>query len=240
MRRGSALLPTLLLCLASGCATQSEDQRSEPAVERDYEAQEQPAALEAVAPAESEDVPRTLAELERERASNNARLRELGVELPVAQPELADEAATKSADPGGGDGAGGHPAPSVAPAPNEPGKKPSTMPRRDKSSEKKGEKRGDKKDKAAGGATPQDDAELDWDGARPEEAKVAPPSSTHELDAAARCQQVCDLAAISCGLGDEICELANRHPGDHDYASACERANLDCEAAKEACDACAQ
>lgn len=234
MRRGSAALPTLLLLLASGCATQSEDQRSEPATERDYEAQEEPAAVEAVAPAESEDVPRTLAELERERASNNARLRELGVELPVAQAEVADEAATTSADPGVG-GADRHPAPSVAPAPNEPGKKPSTTPRRDK-----GEKRGDKKDKAAGGAKPQDDAALDWDGARPEEAKAAPPSSTHELDAATRCQQVCDLAAISCGLGDEICELADRHPGEHDYASACERANLDCEAAKEACDACAQ
>lgn len=237
MRRGSAALPTLLLLLASGCATQSEDQRSEPA-DRDYEARDEPTAMEAAASADSEAAPRSLAELERARASNNARLRELGVALPVVEAELEDQTATasKAAEPGGASGAGGLP-PSVAPAPDEPSKRPSKT----QSSEKKEEKRRDKKDKAAGAIKPTDDAELDWDARpRPEEAKAAPPSSTHELDPATRCQQVCDLAAISCGLGDEICELADRHRDEQDYTSACERANLDCEAAKEACDACAQ
>ena len=234
MTRRSAVLPTLLLVLANGCATQSEDQRSEPAVERDYEERDEPAAPEAVAPADNEDAPRSLAELERERASNNARLRELGVALPFEQPvaeaEIADEAAGKSKEAGGG-GGDRNATPSVSPAPAGQAKQPSKTPRDGK---------GDKKDKTTAGAKPQDDAALDLDGMRPDEAKAAPPSPTNDLDPATRCQQVCDLAAISCGLGDEICELADRHPDEHDYASACERANLDCEAAKEACDACAQ
>jgi hypothetical protein len=239
MTRRSAVLPAVLLVLASGCATQPEDaQHSEPAGERELEEPGVEPTAEAIAPAEDE-APRGLAELERELASNNARLRELGVELPReqqdAQAEIGGEGGGTAKQASGGDS---NATPSVSPAPA--GKAITSKPDAAQKGTKK--PRRDAKDKT-GGTKPQD-AELDTldmdDGVRPEEAKAAPPSPTNDLDPVMRCQQVCDLAAISCGLGDEICELADRHPGESDYASACERANVDCEAAKEACDACAQ
>jgi hypothetical protein len=77
----------------------------------------------------------------------------------------------------------------------------------------------------------------------PKPAKASPaPTGVPDPDSGAvgRCQQICDLSGISCTLGDQICELAQRHPEEDDYVAACERAVADCDAAKEACDVCVE
>ncbi|HLT38973.1 MAG TPA: hypothetical protein VK034_21965 [Enhygromyxa sp.] len=229
-----------LVVLASGCAAQHEESRNEaaPAAKPEYDAplEEQVAAEPAAEPADDAEAgPRSLADIERELAANNAKLIDLGVELPGSRP----------ADPKGGDTTGtkstvtGTTGRSVSPspAPDKPSTKPSGKP-----GKLEGEAKPSKRDKAGGKSKSKDelDSEL-GDGARPDAAKSAPRSPNDGgLDAAARCQLVCDLAAISCGLGDQICELADRHPDDPEYASACERANADCDAAKGACDACVE
>jgi hypothetical protein len=230
MRR-SAALTACLLGLVSGCAAQYEEaSRNEaPPASAELEFAEpmqdvEAAPEEAPAAGALEEAPASFEDLQRELASNNAKLRALGVALPVEQPDPAKSKETS------GSGVGG----TISPVPGgQPSAKPS-----------KAEREPDEKprrDKDKGGAKPKDDSKLDLDdGVRPEEAKAAPLSPNHELDPEARCQQVCDLSAISCGLGDQICELADRHPDELDYVSACERANADCEAAKEACDACVE
>lgn len=238
-----AAAAALVLALASGCAAQHEEaSRNEaaPATEREYEApaEEQLAPGPTGSADDVQQAPRSLAEIELELATNNAKLRELGVELPsTAMPAEAlgdvrsgDATGTKTTTTGE---AGRKTSPSTAPPPGaQPSPKPSNFDR---------ESKPPKRDK--GGGKAKDDAErgLAGGGERPDQAKAAPLSPADEgLDAAARCQQVCDLAAISCDLGDQICELADRHPDEPEYASACERANTDCEAAKEACDACVE
>lgn len=227
----SVALAGSLLVLASGCATQHEEAaRSEPASEHEHEElAAEPAALEASAPAEAEDAAaRSFEQLQQELAVNHAKLRELGVvldhQLAEPEPELGGASESQAKPSGKASSAG----PKVAPA---PGSKPSA----DKPA--KSEKKLDNKQKRDATRGKSKD-ELDEDFG-PEAAKAASPSASNELDPQARCQTICDLAAISCGLGDEICELADRHPDEPEYASACERANGDCEAAKEACDACA-
>jgi hypothetical protein len=200
--------------------------------------------MDAVAPVDDQDAPPSLEQLERELAANNAKLRELGVALSIEQQARetgpAGTAVSKSKEAGGGDRKATG---SVAPAPG--GKATSKPSKSDKSEAEKKQPRRDKPADKSGAqpeGEPKDEATLDWedDGVRPDEAKAAPPSPSIDLDPEQRCEQVCDLAAISCGLGDQICELADRHPDETNYASACERANVDCEVAKEACDACAE
>jgi hypothetical protein len=53
-----------------------------------------------------------------------------------------------------------------------------------------------------------------------------------------RCERICGLATNICGLRDRICELVDDHRNELRYVRACERANLDCERATEACEGC--
>jgi hypothetical protein len=231
----------LLLALVSGCAAQHEEAsraESPPAADREYE--DAPAdEPEATPTAAGEMPPPSLEQLQLELAANNAKLRDLGVVIPVELSVEEQEPEEPDNKAGGGDGRGAATG-TTAPAGQPP--KPTANPT--KSDRDREEKKKPRPDKAGDktGAKAKDESRLDFhdDGAQPDAAKAAPPLVTGQLDEAARCQQVCDLAAISCGLGDQICELADRHPGEQDYVSACERANVDCEAAKEACDACAE
>ncbi|MFO7564245.1 MAG: hypothetical protein R6X02_16480 [Enhygromyxa sp.] len=226
--RRSAACAAVVGLLASGCASKHEEssrQEAAPASERDYEAaptldaeEEDRLAPEPTPGAEGFAEPRSLEDIQRELAANNAKLRELGVELPGDRPADAPAGgATKSKS-------------TTTTAPSTPGDRSGAKPSKPKAEEGKPPRR----DKSSGKKTISDDV------GSPDPAKAAPRSPQGGLDAAARCEQVCDLAAISCGLGDQICELADRHPDESDYASACERANLDCEVAKEACDACVE
>lgn len=58
-------------------------------------------------------------------------------------------------------------------------------------------------------------------------------------EAPSRCERLCGLADSTCGLRDRICSLAGRHFGDPRYAAACRRAEDQCAAVREQCEACA-
>lgn len=193
---------------------------------------------------------RSLGELERELAENEARLRALGVELPVvalAQDEPAETTATpgprekdtrsREAKPRRGGGK----KPQA-----QPGSRPSAPPSGggagggakssgdlvdDIGSGNADEDRADKKKGDGRFAQPPPDPAK----AAPRPDDVAPP-----LDAAGRCVQICELSEITCELSVQVCELAARHDDEDDYRIACERAVDDCEVAQEACDECAQ
>ncbi|MCA9706140.1 MAG: hypothetical protein KDK70_09855 [Myxococcales bacterium] len=70
------------------------------------------------------------------------------------------------------------------------------------------------------------------------EAGMSATPATAGPASAERCQRICDLAANICTLRDRICDLASEHEGQERYASACERASLDCDRATEACEGC--
>jgi hypothetical protein len=244
VKRPSGLGLLLLLVLPLGCAAQYE----EPAGTQPDSAREQaesepaPAAMEAPTAAE-QPVDRSLDDIELELASNEAKLRALGVVLPsrstTGEKNLGNEGGeiapeTELVRPGGAGGAGGimpepDSRPSTAPAPKgDPGSAP-----------KQGQGRTD--NKPAKKKTEDADASERFAKPPPEEAKATPLSPTEQpkLDAATRCIQVCELSEITCELGVQICELAQRHAGDNDYEQACARATDDCDAAQEACDVCA-
>jgi hypothetical protein len=239
VRRPSGWL-SLLLVLPLGCAAQYEEPagtQPDSAREQAGAADQDPAAMETPVAAEpAEPAERTLDEIALELASNEAKLRALGVELPSRiETNLGSEVAPEAepALPGGG-GSGmaprPEPKPSTAPAPKDaPGSasKPAGQGRRDAKPAKK--------------KTEDADASERFAQPPPEEAKATPLSPTEQpkLDAATRCIQVCELSEITCELGVQICELAQRHAGDHDYEQACARATEDCDAAQEACDVCA-
>lgn len=63
-------------------------------------------------------------------------------------------------------------------------------------------------------------------------------SRHNRKDISARCDRVCDLAELTCDLELQICDLALRHPDEPRYGQACQRAELQCLAADEACQAC--
>jgi hypothetical protein len=233
----------LALTLPLGCAAQYE----EPAGTQPDSAHEQvgaaePAAMEAPVAAEGVEPPdRSLDDITLELASNEAKLRALGVQLPSRTTSGGDanldrergEVAPKPepALPGGG-GTTKPVSPSTAPA-QEP-KGAGMSPRKQD---------GRRDDKPAKKKKESEDADLSDRFAQPppDEAKATPltPADQPQLDAATRCIQVCELSEITCELGVQICELAQRHAGDLDYEQACARATEDCDAAQEACDVCA-
>ncbi len=49
-------------------------------------------------------------------------------------------------------------------------------------------------------------------------------------------QRICELAAATCDLERQICNLAARHPDEERYAQVCQRASEDCQIARAACE----
>lgn len=244
IQRAAWVSSTLVLALALGCAAQYEDTaggaqpNSEAALERT-----QVTEAGAAEPTAAKSPERSLADIERELATNEAKLRALGVELPARAATLADPA-----DVGGEKFA---PAPEPKPelAPDRPaggaGMAPNTSPRpvapsREEAEPGGADKQQGRRDKPKKGKDTKPTTNNDDFAPAPEEAKSAPLSPTEQpqLDAATRCAQVCSLSDISCELGVQICELAQRHADNEDYEQACVRATEDCDAAQEACDAC--
>lgn len=246
MKVPTRLVMIAALALTSACAAQHEepvgDFEAKSASDRDG-APVVDAALDAPADADAEveAAPSTmpefgLAELEQALASNEAKLRELGVALPGAA--LAGGAETKSdksattpprpsINPGGGMGSSTMPA-------AEPSEKKSRS-EKDKPKPKpkpKDRKRKDQLDDDLG------DGDDRFAQPPPDQAKAGPPPTARELDATTRCQRVCELGQITCELSEQICELAERHEGEDDYEAACERSVEDCAVAQEACNAC--
>lgn len=206
----------------------------------------------AEAPAE-ESQPRDLAELQRELQNKEADLRRLGVEIPGAAEAATEakanadptDATTKQESAGGRDS---------TPRKSKKGKTAS-KPKADMSTGSQSVPGG-----AGGGLAPSKpsagdglvddsqrssekskDEDSDMAGEpRPDEAKAthAPPDSKPRAQAEEHCPLICSLSDGTCELAQEICSLAERHPGDDDYANACERATDDCELAKDACLEC--
>jgi hypothetical protein len=232
----------LLVTLPLGCAAQYE----EPAGTQPDSAREQ--AVEPEAAAMDDEAPtavrteqselgnlanRSLAEIELELASNEAKLRALGVELPSRAVAGELVPGPEPAQPGGGgttSSAKADARPSTSPAPKPEPDSATKQGRRDKPAKQKKTETAVDADRFANPPP-----------GEPEEAKATPLSPTEQpkLDAATRCIQVCELSEITCELGVQICELAQRHAGNEDYEQACARATDDCDAAQEACDVCA-
>ncbi|HWB74841.1 MAG TPA: hypothetical protein VG755_07790 [Nannocystaceae bacterium] len=53
-----------------------------------------------------------------------------------------------------------------------------------------------------------------------------------------RCEQICELAEVACGLQEQICTLAESHVGEPRYEDACWRARDQCDVGQDACAAC--
>jgi hypothetical protein len=252
--RGRLLVSTLLLggAVPVGCAAQYEEPagtQPDSAREQLGAAEQEPAMDEAPTAARSESaesLDRSLDDIEVELVRNEAKLRALGVALPgraaTGETNLGGELAPtpeRTQPSGGGATATPKPKPdarpSTAPGPSgEPGSA-TKQGRADKPAKKRKSEDADEKDRFA---NPPPGA---GGGAGPSEAKATPLSPTEQpqLDAATRCVQVCELSEITCELGVQICELAQRHADDQDYEQACARATDDCDAAQEACDECA-
>jgi hypothetical protein len=230
-------LVLVAVACVSACASQpSEDYGASTELQAERAPMAEPDAEQAASPP-ADQPERSLAEIERELARNEARLRELGVELPAraatataigeaGEPEPTPKPETKREATGAGGGLaqpGAAPRPQSEPSERDDGRSASRKGKGDKPA-----KNAKDSDDRFAPAPPQADA-----------AKAAPPSGNPaELDAAARCRQLCDLGQITCELSVQICELADRHDGEDDYRAACERSAEDCSAAQEACDAC--
>jgi hypothetical protein len=186
----------------------------------DFEAE--PAAATAMEPAAAAPDPeRSLDQMQRELAVNEAKLRALGVSLPEA--EDGSIAPPTDAKPSGG----------FAPP-------PSSTPPHSGGGDGIGSKQKDAKQKKPSRREHEKWTIEPHRAPQPDEAKAAPLSpntETREQDAAGRCLMICDLSQVTCELNTQICELADRHDQD-DYRAACERAAEDCEVAREACDVC--
>lgn len=245
---------TLSLAFLAGCAGLDHEEapksEAQPENERalDEPSEDQRVAEPTASPPPADtEVARSLAEIQHELAANNQKLRELGVDLPSDEAAAPGEAEAQGGDGIGSttkttttkQGTGTKGTTSVAPA---PGGTPSTQPKKSSKGDRAANKpsRRDKTKGADGlGDKAKDAGGLVDEGERPDPAKAAPltPSGdARSQDVGAQCQQICNLAEISCDLGVQICDLADHHPGEEDYTSACERANADCEAAQEACN----
>lgn len=240
----------LVLALPLGCAAQYEEPAgTQPDSAREQVGAPEPESAAMEEPTAIERAERSLDDIEIELASNEAKLRALGVELPSraitgGDASVAGELAPKPepARPGGGGGesVGG------ATATPTPDSRPSTAPapKSEPTDSSKAAGTGSqqrRKDKPPKKKTEDADVSERFAKPPPEQAKATPLSPTEQpqLDAATRCIQVCELSEITCELGVQICELAQRHAGDPDYEQACARATDDCDAAQEACDVCA-
>lgn len=217
---GCGLAWALVGCAAPKDARVANEELRDRSTEAD-------AAVEDASPAAAPEAPRDAApdrdfgDIERELASNEARLRALGVELPARAGE--GEVAPTPDPQSSGDGTrsdrdvqgGGRP------STPKPGAQPSLESGKDKKSKAK-ESKADELDTAAG----------------PEEVKAAGPRPGGDLDPGQRCAEICALSQGTCELRGAICDLADRHDDEDDYRSACVRADQDCDVAEEACRAC--
>ncbi|HWB74843.1 MAG TPA: hypothetical protein VG755_07800 [Nannocystaceae bacterium] len=75
----------------------------------------------------------------------------------------------------------------------------------------------------------------------PEPVKPQPgnePPATKQTGEDDRCEQICELADVACGLEAQVCRLADLHVGAPRYEDACWRARDQCERGRDACDEC--
>jgi hypothetical protein len=230
--------PLLLLLLASACAsTQPEPAESfEP----------RPAAAgrmqtPSVAPALDEEFAElegSLEAYEQQLASNEARLRAMGVLVAVRDSASLEAEAQSTLS-------------RFAPPPPARADTPTVSSSRPADDNK--DARAEKAKKSAKKPSPQPSAPSSAPGGGAGATSASPPAPRNDANRVAdaakraeskpdadrgRCAELCDLADSTCDLEGKICDLAARHPGDARYAEVCRRADEDCRVAAEACTLC--
>ena len=242
-----------LLLLASACASTDVQHEPRPMAE----AAKTPAAGFAAPPADDEfaELESSLEAYEQQLASNEARLRAMGVLVATRDDNAMAEAEApsrfappppmttpprKPADLADQATVGGATRPTEAAKSPDPRARDAREPEKDKEREKA--------KKRASRATPTGAGKS---GAT--SASSPAPSSAPRTDAAGdgpmrpeakadesrgRCAELCDLADSTCDLEGKICDLAARHPGEARFAEVCRRADEDCRIAAEACTLC--
>ena len=254
-----------LVAAAAGLACAAQQDATEELSEARSEAKD---AAKAEEPNEDEQPAataqaseQTLADFERDLATNRLQLRELGVELPASVP-------ARDGDGEDFDGVSGAPPPEAdnkdkakpdvaeKPSGNAPARRPRSSPAKKGSGGRKTEAKSktqtpaeaaeaeaEEEDQRARGGTVDETPLFDEPGdgsdtARPAKAAEPPPVGSELEAAGGRCPQICELSEVTCELSEQICILADRHRGEDEYAAACERATVDCDVAREACRDC--
>jgi len=240
----------LLLLLASACASTDVAHEPRPAAEATNRA---PAAG-LVAPSADEEfaeLETSLEAYEQQLASNEARLRAMGVQIAVrddnamaeaeapsrfAPPPPPMTAPRKPADLGDQDNLGG------TTRPTEAAKQPDTRTKDVREEREKAKKRASRPAPSGGvgkAGTTSASSPAPSSAPRTDAAADSPTRAEAKLDAnSGRCAELCDLADSTCDLEGKICDLAARHPGEARFAEVCRRADEDCRIAAEACTLC--
>jgi hypothetical protein len=239
--------PLLLLLLASACA--STDMTHEPRPQTADAARSSPAA--GVTPAVDDDLADLEASLEvyeQQLASNEARLRAMGVMVATRD----DTALAPQAEAPGRFAPPPPAAPATTSKPTAPSRsyadedQASAQSRRPQKEAEKDKKRAAKSPSAGAGKSGTTSASSPAPSPAPRRDAGSSPGDAHEAkqdadkpeDRHGRCAELCDLADSTCELEGKICDLAARHQGDVRYAEVCRRADEDCRIAAEACTLC--
>lgn len=225
----------LLLLLASACAASDVSHDPRPLPDPPDTASKSEAAPITASPQKYDDLADLEARLEvyeQQLATNEARLRAMGV--LVAAREAAPSADAAASAPGRF-----APPPPAAPT-SSAAKEESAGRSMGASKQPRKELAKTKRAGAAGKAattTPATKPTTRHDGDARAADAAAGAESRPDADRG-RCAELCDLADSTCDLEGKICDLAARHPGDARYAEVCRRADEDCRIAAEACTVC--
>ncbi len=221
MNARAVILAGSLLTLACDARTTEPDANS---ASREAEAAPSAAAERANASAPVRD----FAQLQRELASNEAELRQLGVLVAtVADSEPKPEPTEES-------GMGGR-------SETKKAKTSTTAKKAHPSKDARDAKQAEGGVPGSSPARPSAEPGMAGGDAILEPAKSVQGRPTDQLAKQVqedRCPRICSLSGSTCELTEEICELADRHTDDDTYSMACERANNDCKQAQEACLEC--
>jgi hypothetical protein len=231
--------PLLLLLLASACA--STDVAHEPRPQTADAAKSSPAAGVIPGPVDDDlaDLEASLEVYEQQLASNEARLRAMGVMVAVRD----DTAPAEAEAPGRFAPPPPHARadlrrPSVAPGAYADADQASVQPRKEAEKDKKAP------GQVAVGRRRQgrDDVCVSAErraAQRRRQARRRPRGEAGRRPHGPRTvRELCELADSTCELEGKICDLAARHQGDARYAEVCRRADEDCRIAAEACTLC--
>lgn len=228
-----ALALTAVLLGLPACASNHDPTTAAPTPARapepvtmDMRAQEQAAPAPPASPVQ--ELEASLAAYEAQLASNEARLRAMGVRIAAVEPDEEPPADDRFAPPPPGRSGLGYKGDADKRAEKAEGKAKST---RARPADEPAMKRSPTSRPAS--ASPP---------SPPSPQSAAGPAKSADGETAVEqrggCTDLCELASATCDLEARICDLASRHLDEPRYAQVCQRAQNDCRAASDACNAC--